>query len=205
MHDMARRTFRLSFHLSGCFRAAGFSLALGVTQPAQAERVLDLQFWPVDASVLALGGLWEFHAQKLLEPAQRERGSELLLEFSQPWSAYLPLDGKAGRSLEQGSYVLFLKGFVPRPEGYTLEIDSPESMTRVVVSPKYAPGQSHRVQTEGAFAVFPWLRTLVGPRLKLWFVPRAVDEIWMVIVQRWQADPDVGFSVPRLKWAGHDD
>ncbi len=184
---------------------AGLSLVLCTARPAQAERVLDLHFWPMEASALALGGLWEFHAQRLLEPAQRLRGSELLLEISQPWRAFQPLNGQTEGALDRGSYVLFLKGFVPRPEGYALEIDAPESMTRVIVSPKYAPGRSHRVQTEGAFAVFPWLRTILGVRLRLLFVPRAADEIWMVIIQRWQTDPDVEFAVPRLKLAQQKD
>jgi hypothetical protein len=168
---------------------------------AQAERILNLDFWPAERSSLALGGLWEFHAQTLLEPAQRRPGSELLLEISQPWRDYRPLRAQETGTLERGTYVLLVKGFKPRPEGYALQIVSPDGMTKLIVAPKYNPGQARRSQTEGVFAVFPWLRSFFGPRLQLVFHPLARDEIWMIIVQRWQTALDAVGSVPRLKFA----
>jgi hypothetical protein len=182
----------------GCL-TLGLALAGPGGSVVQAERILDLDFWPADQSSLALGGLWEFHAQTLLEPAQRRWGSELLLEISQPWRDYRPL--QAQEPLERGSYVLLVRGFMPRPQGYALQLVSPDSMTKLIVAPKYAPGQAHRIQTEGVFAVFPWLRSLLSPRLQLVFHPKALDEVWMIIVQRWQMSPDAAGSVPLVKLA----
>lgn len=182
------------------------ALAVGGPGPsARSERILDLQFWSPERSALALGGLWEFHAQKLLEPAQRRLGSELLLEISQPWRDFQPMRAGGHGALDRGSYVLLVKGFKPRPEGYALQMTSSQSMTRVIVAPKYAPGRAHRAQTEGFFAVFTLLRSLVEPRLNVVFAPRALDEIWMIIVQRWQTAPDAVGSIPRLQFAGKMD
>jgi hypothetical protein len=193
--------FRSFFHMiSGVCFVAAFGV-LSSSSVAQAERILDLRFWSSGPSALALGGLWEFHAQTLLEPAQRHRGSELLLEISQPWRNFQPLMPNGQGPLQRGSYVLLVKGFTPRPEGYALRIASPQSMTRMIVAPKYAPGLALRVQTEGVFAVFPMLRLLIGPRLNVVFKPRSPDETWLIIVQRWQTALDTQGSIPRLQFA----
>jgi hypothetical protein len=168
---------------------------------AHAERVLDLQFWVPETSALALGGLWEFHAQTLLEPAERQLGSDLLLEISQPWRDYRPLANGVHEPLARGSYVLLLKGLTPRPEGYAVKLASLHSMSRVIVAPKYAPGRAQRVQTGGIFTVFPILRFFLDQQLQLVFKPEALDEIWMIIVQRWQTAPHVMGSRPRLQLA----
>lgn len=168
---------------------------------AYAERVLDLQFWAPETSALALGGLWEFHAQTLLEPAERRLGSDLLLEISQPWRDYRPLENGDREPLDRGSYVLLLKGLTPRPEGYAVRLASLHSMSRVIVAPKYAPGRAQRVQTASLFTVFPMLRFFVNQELQLVFRPEALDEIWMIIVQRWQTAPDTRGSIPRLQFA----
>lgn len=171
------------------------------SSPVRADRILDLKFWSAEQSELALGGLWEFHAQKLLEPGQRQVGSELLLEISQPWRDFQPLARDEARPLERGSYVLFIKGLLPKAGGYAVRIASHQSMTRVVVAPKYAPERSRRTQTQSVFAVFPWMRTFLESQVRLAFSPGAVDEIWMIIVQRWQAAPDAVGAVPRLQLA----
>jgi hypothetical protein len=177
-------------------------LSLSVLAPrAYAERVLDLQFWAPETSALALGGLWEFHAQTLLEPAERRLGSDLLLEISQPWRDYRPLANGDREPLARGSYVLLLKGLAPRPEGYAVKLASPHSMSRVIVAPKYAPGRAQRVQTASLFTVFPMLRLFMDQELRLVFRPEALDEIWMIIVQRWQTAPDAFGSIPRLQFA----
>lgn len=177
-------------------------LSLWLMVPAAfAERVLDLQFWSSETSALALGGLWEFHAQTLLEPAERQLGSELLLEISQPWRDYRPLEDGIQEPLARGSYVLLVKGLTPRPEGYAVNLASLHSMSRVIVAPKYAPGRAQRVQTRSIFTVFPLLRSFIDQRLHLVFKPEARDEIWMIIVQRWQTAPNALGSIPRLQFA----
>lgn len=175
-------------------------LCVGPAPCAFAERLLDLQFWASETSTLALGGLWEFHAETLLEPAERQLGSELLLEISQPWRDFRPLNGTQ-EPLARGSYVLLVKGLTPRPEGYAVSLASLHSMSRVIVAPKYAPGRAQRVQTEPVFTVFPLLRFFMDQRLHLIFKPEARDEIWMIIVQRWQAALDALGSIPHLRFA----
>ncbi len=177
---------------------------LGLTTAARGERVLDLQFWSSERSSLALGGLWEFHAEKLLEPGQRRLGSELFLEISQPWRDYRPLTGELHEPLQRGSYVLLLKGFRPRPEGFAVQMAT-ETMARVIVAPKYAPERAQRAQTHSFFAAFPLVRTMLRQQLQLIFTPQAQDEVWMIIVQRWQMPPDAKGSIPRLQFARKDD
>ncbi|HET9239643.1 MAG TPA: hypothetical protein VFO10_20455 [Oligoflexus sp.] len=172
-----------------------------LTPEARAERMLDLQFWAPETSALALGGLWEFHAETLLEPAERRLGSDLLLEISQPWRDYRPLTGGVQEPLARGSYVLLVKGLTPRPDGYAVKLASLHSMSRVIVAPKYAPGRAQRVQTASIFTVFPLLRYFMDQKLQLVFKPETRDEIWMIIVQRWQAAPNAWGSIPRLQFA----
>jgi len=171
------------------------------SSPARGDRILNLEFWTAERSELALGGLWEFHAQTLLEPEARLFGSDLLLEISQPWRHFQPLADHDPRPLQRGSYVLLLKGLEPRALGYAIQIASVHSMTRVIASPKYAPERSQRVQTEGFFKIFPQLGQFLAPPLKLLFSPGAVDEVWMIIVQRWQTTQDAVGSIPRLQFA----
>lgn len=177
------------------------ALTCGAMPAAYAERVLDLQFWAPEHAALALGGLWEFHAQTLLEPGQRRLGSEHFFEISQPWRDYRPVISDQPGPLQRGSYVLLIKGLMPRAQGYVLQTASGKSMTRMIVAPKYAPERAQRVQTGSLFAVFPVLRSFAGPKLQLVFTPRALDEIWMIIVQRWQAAPEARGSIPRLQFA----
>lgn len=186
--------------ISKSYWIAWLSLGTLHSSPARADRILDLHFWSADQSDLALGGLWEFHAQELLEPAQRAAGSEVLLDISQPWRDFQPMTNEDRKPLERGSYVMLLKGFVPHELGYAIHIASQQSMTRVIAAPKYAPERSRRVQTEGFFAFFPLLRPLFGPRLSLAFFPSTPDEIWVIIIQRWQTSPDTAGAIPRLEF-----
>lgn len=174
------------------------------SSPARGDRILNLQFWSKEPPELALGGLWEFHAQTLLEPEARQFGSDLSLEISRPWRDFQPLVGQDSRPLQQGSYVMQLKGLEPRAHGYVIQVASKNSMTRLIASPKYAPLRSQRVQTEGFFKIFPQLDRFLAPRLQLLFSPGAVDEIWLIIVQRWQTTEDAVGSVPRLRFAKKD-
>lgn len=197
IHDRFRSFFEM---ISVACLSLGV-LCVGPAPSALAERVLDLQFWAPETSSLALGGLWEFHAETLLEPAERRLGSELLLEISQPWRDYRPLTNGTQVPLNRGSYVLLVKGLTPRPEGYAVNLASLHSMSRVIVAPKYAPGRAQRVQTGPVFTVFPMLRFFIDQRLHLVFKPEARDEIWMIIVQRWHTALDALGSIPRLQFA----
>jgi hypothetical protein len=94
-----------------------------------------------------------------------------------------------------------LKGLEPRAHGYAIQVASRNSMTRVIASPKYAPLRSQRAQTEAFFKIFPQLGRFLAPPLQLLFSPAAVDEIWLIIVQRWQTTPDTVGSIPRLLFA----
>lgn len=171
----------------------GFVAVSGAVGQAQ-ERVLDVGFWAAERSVLALGGLWEFHGEKLLEPAERTFPSELLVEISQPWQDLVP-----NSDLQKASYVLMVKGFKPRAQGYTLRINSRQSMTRVIASPRYAPERQQTAVTAAFAPIFRFLQSFIWQPLLVHFQPQSVDEIWMLVVQRWATPRDQRGPIPRLE------
>jgi hypothetical protein len=154
-----------------------------------------------DRTSLALGGLWEFHADQLLEPRGLPVTSDLLLEISQPWRDYHPLPDTPKGPLRKASYVMLVMGLRPKPEGYALRAARGSGGMRLIAAPRYAPS-GQVVAEESRFHPF-WqkLREYLRATLALTFGPKASDEIWMLIVQRWDSALDDRGSVPRLSVA----
>jgi len=180
-------------------------MLIGMLQsyPAKAEEhVLDLSFWFADQSKLALGGLWEFYSNLSLQPEERSAPPDFLAEISQPWNKFCCSEIMAsGLPPTRASYARLIKGFQPRNEGYTIEIQPQHAALDIVAFPKYAPEKSRRLHAESTSFWRRWLILLPRPKLSLRFSPRSADEVWVIILHRSAAEKAPKWSVPELRLA----
>jgi len=73
----------------------------------------------------------------------------------------------------------------PRPEGYRLSLEGENKHSQLLCLPRYAPER---------FILGVKSLSEESPLLELRFFPSASDEIWLLVVRRWQSEK----SIPRI-------
>lgn len=189
LHTKAGWGFRSFLLLSGLHLPSGSASAEG--------RVLNLSFWTEASSRVALGGLWEFYEDRWLKPEDYDYPSDTYADVDVAWQNFRSMsNGERLRERPRASYAMQFKGLRPSPEGYVLRLVTEGEGAQLKIFPKYAP--ERKIETS-AFASDTLLSSKnqgSKDRLQLFFSPKSLDDIWIVIINRYQNQT---FHVPTLE------